>query len=105
MNARAYVTPIRDFIDESFLEGQGSDLTADSPLLELGIIDSFSLVELVVFCERRFGVRIPDRLLTPEHVGTIEAISALLEELAGGGDGVGQGSPAGDGDADGRDGG
>jgi acyl carrier protein len=81
MNAHDYEGPIRDFIDSRFLEGQGSDLTVDSPLLALGLIDSFSLVELVVFCESRFGVRIPDRELTPRNLDTVAHIAALLQRL------------------------
>src|SRR5205814_8625721 len=46
-NADAYVQPLHTFVVEEFLEGQGEDLDRDSPLLELGIIDSFSLAELV----------------------------------------------------------
>jgi acyl carrier protein len=84
-DAQAYAEPIRDFVVAQLLEGHGGDLEVDSPLLELGIIDSFSLVEIVVFCERRFGIRIPDSELTPVNLESIAALARLLERLAGAG--------------------
>jgi acyl carrier protein len=78
-----YLPPLHAFVNESLLEGQGGDLAPDASLVELGIIDSFSLVELTIFCEERFGIRIPDGELTPQNVDSIETIAALLEHLAG----------------------
>jgi clorobiocin biosynthesis protein CloN5 len=90
-NAQTYAEPIRSFVVEQLLEGHGSDLELDSPLLELGIVDSFSLVEIVVFCERQFGIRIPDSELTPANLESVSALAALLERLAPGGE---AGAPA-----------
>ena len=81
-NAEAYVQPLRSFVVEEFLEGNGDDLDSDSPLLELGIIDSFSLAEVVSWCEERFGIRIPERELTPDNLASIDAMAQLLDRLA-----------------------
>jgi acyl carrier protein len=81
-NADAYVQPLHTFVVQEFLEGQGEDLDRDSPLLELGIIDSFSLAELVSWCDERFGIRIPERELTPENLASINALAQLLDRLA-----------------------
>jgi clorobiocin biosynthesis protein CloN5 len=81
-NAESYVQPIHAFITEEFLEGHGEDLEPDSPLLELGIIDSFSLAEVLAWCERRFGIRVPERELTPDNLASIEALAQLLDRLS-----------------------
>ena len=81
-NAEAYVQPLQTFVVEEFLEGQGEDLDRDSPLLELGIIDSFSLAEVVSWCEERFGIRIPEQELTPDNLASIDALAQLLDRLA-----------------------
>jgi acyl carrier protein len=83
-NAHAYVQPLRSFVVDEFLEGNGDDLEPDSPLLELGIIDSFSLAEVVSWCEERFGIRIPERELTPDNLQSIEALAQLLDRLGSG---------------------
>jgi acyl carrier protein len=81
-NAEAYVQPLQAFVVDTFLEGQGDDLEPDSPLLELGIIDSFSLAEVVTWCESRFGIRIPESELTPDNLESIQALAGLLDRLA-----------------------
>ena len=47
---------------------EGVDFDEHSPLSEAGI-DSFALVELVLFCERVLGVRVPDSHLTGDQSG------------------------------------
>jgi 2-hydroxymuconate-semialdehyde hydrolase len=81
-NGQAYAEPIRAFIVEKFLEGHGEGLEVDSPMLELGIINSFSLAELVGWIETQWGIRIPDRELTPENLASIAALADLLGRLA-----------------------
>ena len=53
-------------------------LRNDTPLLEHGILDSLSLLKLVLFLEERFGVEVAPKDLVPEHFGTIESICTYL---------------------------
>ena len=39
-------------------------------------IDSFSLMELILFIERNFGLILPPESLTPENTATVNALSA-----------------------------
>jgi acyl carrier protein len=41
-------------------------------------IDSFSIVEIILFIERKFGIVLPDDQLKPEHFRSVEAIAALV---------------------------
>jgi acyl carrier protein len=50
----------------------------DSPLLPSGILDSLSVLKLVLFLEDQFGILIPAEDLIPAHFETVDAICAYL---------------------------
>lgn len=54
--------------------------TADAVLADLGV-DSFSLMEVVLFVERRWGVALPMERLTPENVHTVDALARCIAEV------------------------
>jgi 2-hydroxymuconate-semialdehyde hydrolase len=72
---------IKDFISRELLEGHDVDLTESTPLLELGIIDSVSIVLLQRFVQSELGVEIPFTALTPENLHSIAAMCRLIERL------------------------
>jgi acyl carrier protein len=47
-------------------------------LLETGILDSLSLLRLVVFIQERFGIVVDDVDLVPEHFDSVDTICAYL---------------------------
>jgi acyl carrier protein len=53
-------------------------LADDKSLLESGILDSLSLLRLVVFLEERFGITVGDADLIPENFASVNAICAYL---------------------------
>lgn len=75
---------IIDFVKREFLEEEDEeDVNESSPLISSGIVDSFSMVSLKTFLEKKFSVQIPDAKATPEAFDTVSNIVALLEELRG----------------------
>jgi acyl carrier protein len=58
-------------------------LKNDSQLLESGILDSLSLLKLVLFVERQFGVSVGADELVPQNFKTIESISSFIREKKG----------------------
>jgi D-alanine--poly(phosphoribitol) ligase subunit 2 len=50
----------------------------DESLFESGLLDSFSLADLVVELEREFAVKIPDSDLKPRKFDTVERIAEYL---------------------------
>lgn len=67
---------LRAFIEEEVLLGADeSSFADDDPLLSGGVIGSFHLVQLAVFAEDTFGVRIPDDHLTPDRLDTLAAMT------------------------------
>lgn len=55
-------------------------ITNTTILRDIGI-DSFSIVEIILFIERKYGVVIPDDKLVPENFRTIQALSVIVKTL------------------------
>jgi acyl carrier protein len=60
---------------------EGVEFDETSPLSQAGI-DSFALVELVLFCERVLGVRVPDSHLTGDNLASMSALANCISRLA-----------------------
>lgn len=58
-------------------------LQNDQPLLSGGLIDSFSLVDLALFVEDNFHVRLDDSELNKETFDTLNQLADLILERAG----------------------
>lgn len=72
-------TVINDYISQEFVRDTVLlPLTNDTPLLESGILDSLSLLQLVVFLEERFGITVGDTDLLPQNFETVNSICAYL---------------------------
>jgi len=65
---------------ETFLFGNPERLTDTTPLLESHIVDSTGILEIVMFLEDRYGIRIEDNELTPDNLNSIERIASLLKK-------------------------
>lgn len=68
-----------DFARTNFV-AEGVKFDENSPLSEAGI-DSFALVELVLFCERVLGVRVPDSQLTNTNLASMASLAKCISEL------------------------
>lgn len=60
----------------------GAPVLPDEPLLE-GLVDSTSMLRLVLFVEERFGVRVEDDELVPENFETVRSLAAFVERKQG----------------------
>lgn len=70
---------INDYISHELVEKtEHLPLKNDMPLLETGILDSLSVLKLVLFLEERFGIVVNPEELIPENFGTIDAICTYL---------------------------
>lgn len=54
----------------------------DTPFTELGV-DSFGLVELLLFTEDAFGVQVPDAAMTHENLTSLASLARCIAGLAG----------------------
>jgi acyl carrier protein len=55
----------------------------DTALIESGILDSLSILKLVLFIEDRFGVKVSPEDVVPENFETVEAICSYLRSKRG----------------------
>ena len=53
--------------------------SASDSLFDAGVLDSFSLVDLVAALERNFGIKIPDSDLNPRQFDSVERIEQYLQ--------------------------
>ncbi|WP_213086270.1 acyl carrier protein [Roseateles sp. DAIF2] len=68
------------FIAEAFL-GDGSRVQRDTRLLELNILDSAALFDVVDFVRQEFGVQIPIGDIHPQHFASVAQLEALVMRL------------------------
>ena len=52
-------TSITDHIVEALLNGDGEELDSMTPLMELNIVDSAGIFDLVHFLQGKFGIAVP----------------------------------------------
>ena len=72
-------TVIKDFISQELVRDAALlPVEGETLLLESGILDSLSLLQLVVFLEGRFGITVGDADLLPEHFASVNTICAYL---------------------------
>ncbi|MBN1551767.1 hypothetical protein JW979_09875 [bacterium] len=72
---------ILNYVEEEFLEEDDDiEVASDTPLISGGIVDSFSMVSLKRFLEKKYQISIPDAKATPEAFDSVENILELLEE-------------------------
>jgi acyl carrier protein len=71
---------IREYVTREYLEeGDDREITETTPLISGGIVDSFSMVSLKRFLERKFQLQIPDAEATAAAFDTIASIAGLVE--------------------------
>lgn len=67
------------FIRENIIANE-IDLTSETSLKDMGV-DSFSIVEIVLFVERKYGQLIPDHLMVPETFASVSSIAQVIHQL------------------------
>jgi acyl carrier protein len=71
---------LRKYITADLMRDASYQLGDDEALISGGLIDSFSLVELQLFIEQKFGVFIDDTELTTDNIDNLNDIVALVEK-------------------------
>lgn len=71
---------VRSFINDNFLFGRGTDeLGSDDSLVENGVIDSTGVMELVMFLEQTFEIKVADDELIPQNLDSINRLVRFIE--------------------------
>jgi acyl carrier protein len=70
---------VLDYVIKEYIEeGDDREVTPTTPLITGGIVDSFSMVSLKRFLEKKYQIQIPDAEATPEAFDTVNSIVAVV---------------------------
>lgn len=69
---------IRKYIAREFIHDESYHIEDDEGIITGGMMDSFALAELAVYCEDEFDVYIPDPDLTVEKMNTLNQMVARV---------------------------
>ena len=73
---------IRDYVVKEYIEeGDDREITETTPLISGGIVDSFSMVSLKRFIERKYAIQIPDAEATTTAFDSVDSIAAVVERI------------------------
>lgn len=68
------------FVKEN-LVAESVVLEPETVLASVGL-DSFSMIEIVLFLERKFSIELPDEALTPENIKSISSMCQCAMEYS-----------------------
>jgi acyl carrier protein len=72
-------TRLANYITTQIMKRPKYALRADEALISSGLIDSFHLVDLALFVEENFGVRIDDSELNADTFDNLQQLAALIQ--------------------------
>jgi acyl carrier protein len=72
------ISDLEKFIATQILKQPNRKISAGEPLISSGLIDSFSLMDIALFVEDTFGVRIEDTELNADTFDNLTQLAALI---------------------------
>lgn len=72
--------PLAQYIATTILKQPKRVIKESDALISSGLIDSFHLVDLALFVEGQFGVKIDDSELNVETFDTLHQLAALIQQ-------------------------
>ncbi len=70
---------LKKYITKEIMKQPNRDLSPEEPLLTNGLIDSFHLVDLALFIEDQFGVKIDDAELNAQTFDNLNQLVAIIQ--------------------------
>ena len=77
---QAIFAKLSEFIATQILKQPERVIASDEALISGGLIDSFNLVDLALFIEETFSVRIDDTELNADTFDTLEQLTTLIQQ-------------------------
>jgi len=77
---------ILDYVRSEYLDEDDEedlDLDENTPLISSGIVDSFSMVSLKTFIEKKYSIKLSDEEATTEAFDTVARIVELVNKHKG----------------------
>ena len=79
MNTNDIIQQLAAYITKEIVRQPKRTFSADEKLISSGLIDSFSLVDLGLFIEDTYGVRIEDTELNAETFDSLQELAVLIQ--------------------------
>ena len=73
------IEQLAKFLSNDILKQPDRAIAPDEALISSGLIDSFSLMDVALFVEDTFGVRIEDTELNAETFDNLTQLASLIE--------------------------
>lgn len=74
---------IRNFVSSNFYVPDLAGLEDNASLLDRGIIDSTGVLEVILFLEETFGIKVEDSEMLPDNLDSIELITNFIARKKG----------------------
>ncbi|MBI5805933.1 acyl carrier protein [candidate division TA06 bacterium] len=73
---------IIEYVKKEYLdEDSDTEIKEDTKLISSGIVDSFSMVSLKTYLEKKFQIKLPDEDATPEAFDSVNNIIELIRKF------------------------
>ncbi len=73
---------VLDYVKREYLEEDDDrEVDVNTKLISGGIVDSFSMVSLKRFLEKKYSIQIPDADASPEAFDTVTSIVSLVQRF------------------------
>ncbi len=74
---------LREFLTRNAATADVGEFSDDDSLLELGIIDSVAMVDLIAHIESAYGIAVDEDEMVPENFRSVAAIARYIEGKRG----------------------
>lgn len=75
---------IREYLMEHYTGEEIGEFSDADSLLELGILDSLLMVDLIAHLEKTYGITVDEDDMMPENFDSIEAMVSYIEQKRAG---------------------
>ena len=72
---------VMNYVKQEFINDDSTEIDNDTPLISGGIVDSFSMISLKRFLERKYKISIPNAKASAEAFDTVNKITSLVIEF------------------------
>ena len=70
---------IQSFFEDNFMVEFPQEFNDGDSFLENGIIDSTGVLELIMFLEETYDIKVEDNEVTPENLDSFQALSSFIQ--------------------------
>lgn len=74
-----YPSAVRKFVIDNFLFGDSSMLQDNKSFLETGVVDSTGMLELIMFLENTYRIKVEPEEMIPENLDSVNRVAEFVQ--------------------------